>query len=143
MELPLISAALAGVLIVLQTGLMLSVGLHRTRLQVGVGTGDDMVLERKIRRHGNLTENAALFVAALALAELTGASPQFVAILAGAFFLARCLHAMGFSSEAGSHLVEGGRVFLFLRAGGAFLTAGSAFALGGYLVYVALSTVPA
>ena len=68
-NLPVYSAALGAFLIVLQVALMLTVGLHRTKGQF-IGLGDDPHLERKVRRHGNLAENAGLFLVVIALFEL-------------------------------------------------------------------------
>ncbi|NJK62992.1 MAG: hypothetical protein HC921_10220 [Synechococcaceae cyanobacterium SM2_3_1] len=61
MNLPLITAGLSGILLATQQLLMLNVGLHRIKLRLGVGYGNDPNLERLIRRHGNLAENAGIF----------------------------------------------------------------------------------
>ncbi len=132
---PVTAAGVAALLIILQQLLMLNVGLHRTKVRVGVGTGADPDLERKIRRHGNLAESSGLFVAALALSELLGAAPAFVLGVGAVFVVARFSHAIGFSSLTGSHLVEGSPLFLGMRVIGAFGTALSGLALGGLLLY--------
>lgn len=130
---PIYTAALAAGLIISQTVLMLSVGAYRARTQKSIGMDGDVTLERLVRRHGNFVENAAIFTIALALYELLNGQTLFVLTIASAFALARLLHAIGFSSHAGSHLIgvkEGQRAFLIMRAAGAGLTALSSLALG-------------
>ena len=102
MEMPIYTAALAGFLIILQVALQLSVGLYRTKTMKGTGVGDDLVLERLVRRHGNLAENSGLFVAAIALLELLVGQTQTVFYLCVAYAIARMLHAVGFSNQTGS-----------------------------------------
>lgn len=131
MTLPLIAAQTGAFLIVLQMILKLSAGFHRAGTGQGVGVQGDRQLERKVRRHGNLAENAGLFVAVLATAELAGLSNTVLGALAVVFVVARILHATGFSSLAGSHGdVEGGKAFKLARFFGAIGTALSGIALG-------------
>ena len=106
MEFPIIAATTAGILLVMQQALMLNVGMYRTKLKMGTGFGQNQDMERLARRHGNLAENAGIFIATLALLELYTGSGMVVQVLAGAFVLARVLHIVGFSSLAGSHLAE-------------------------------------
>ncbi len=136
MTIPLTSAMLAAALIIISHLLMLGVGLHRGRIKLGVGIGDDQQLERKVRRHGNLIENAPLFVATLALTEIIGGSGTVVAGFALVFFTARIFHIVGFSSLSGSHRADTVNPFLLMRIAGSTLTALSGFALGGYLIFL-------
>lgn len=136
MNAPLYSAALGAFLIVLQVVLMLTVGLHRTR-GTFIGTGDDKDLERKIRRHGNLAENSGLFLAVIALLEILVGQTALVAALCILFAVARSLHAIGFSSLAGSHgqdLTGGRKLFAAGRALGAFGTLLTALGSAGGIV---------
>lgn len=135
MTFPIIAAATAGVLLMLQQILMLTVGFTRTALKVGVGHGDNVVLERVMRRHGNLAENAAIFVVTLALLELLVGHGSLVAVPAAVFVSARIAHALGFTSRAGSHDVRRISAFLALRAGGAFATALTGLATGALLLW--------
>lgn len=137
MEFPVITAVTAGVLLIFQQLLMLSVGLYRVKVRRGVGDGGDAQLERLVRRHGNLAENSALFLIGLGLLELATGSGPVTLGFAGAFLAARLFHALGFSSLAGSHLAEGSRLFLLLRSSGAILTALVGIAAGGYLLSTA------
>lgn len=139
---PIITAVLAGALLVLQQLLMMSVGMRRLSETVGVGTNDDPQFERLIRRHGNLAENAPIFLLALGFIELLGASTNLVLIFAMIFFVARISHMLAFTSLAGSHggeYAEGssGKVFMLLRSVGAGGTAFLGLVVGGYLVYFA------
>ncbi len=141
MNLPIYSALLGTFLIVLQVGLMLSVGLHRSKGQF-IGNGDDRDLERKVRRHGNLAENSGLFLAVIALLEIMVGQTTYVFALCVLFAVARVLHALGFSSLAGSHgedLSGGRKVFAGMRAMGAMGTLLTAVGL----TYGILSNLPA
>ena len=135
MTIPIIAAVAGAVLITMQAILMILVGIHRIRHQVNLGSGDDPALERKIRRHGNLAENAALFIVVLALAEMTVVPNAVVEIIAIVFIVGRILHAIALSTVAGSHGAKTGKIFAAFRAIGAFTTFGSFIALGGYLLF--------
>lgn len=140
MNIPEISITIAAVLIVMQMALMLSVGLHRASVKIGVGHGEDEALHRKIRRHANLAENAALFLVALTLAEISGASATNIGLVAGLFLAARISHALAFTSSSGSHTPQGSVVFPALRAFGAFGTAGSGLGVSTLLLMQLLGT---
>ncbi|MEH6700276.1 MAPEG family protein [Parasphingorhabdus sp.] len=135
MTIPIIAAVAGAVLIILQAILMILVGTHRIRNRVNLGTGDDPALERKIRRHGNLAENAALFIVVLALAEMTVVPNNIVRIIALVFIIGRIFHAIALSTVAGSHGAESGKIFAGFRAIGALTTFGCFIALGGYLLF--------
>ncbi|NCN85788.1 MAG: MAPEG family protein [Sphingomonadales bacterium] len=134
MTIPIIAAVTGALLIILQAILMILVGIHRIRNRVNLGTGDDPALERKIRRHANLAENAALFIIVLALAEMTVVPNNVIAIIAIIFVLGRVFHAIALSTVAGSHGSATGKIFPAFRAIGAFSTFGCFLALGGYLL---------
>ncbi len=138
MPFPTAAAAVGAYLIILQMILMFNVGAHRARTRIGVGVGADEHLERKARRHANLSENAAIFIVVLALAELAGA-PRTVALGFGAAFaLARTAHAIGFASLEGSHRTKN-PFFVAMRVSGALVTGLSGIGLGGYLAYLILA----
>ena len=140
MEFPYMAAFVGAVLVILQQVLMVSAGRHRARVKLGVGYGNDQDLERKIRRHGNLAENAAVFLVVLSLAEgFSGGG--FVTMLLGMLFLAaRISHAIAFSSLAGSHCqANGSQIFVLCRMAGALGTAVSGVALGAYLLVLLFS----
>jgi uncharacterized protein len=138
LSLPLYSAYLGAFLITLQTLLAASVGGYRGRNRKGIGHADDTVLERRVRRHANMTEYAPIFLTVLALFELIAGQTGMILWLALLFALARLLHVIGFSSDAGSHLIDtkGKRmVYVFARMGGAGLTLLTSLALAGSLVW--------
>ena len=120
---PWVSALTAGVLLLLQTFLMLSAALNRGRSRRAVGAdGDnsDPELTRKVRRHGNLAENAAIFIAGFTLLELLGENLVMLEIACAVFVLARLLHAIGFSFRNTANIA---------RVSGVILT----FVMGLYL----------
>lgn len=133
---------LAAYLLVLQMVLMLAVGMYRTRKLKGMGVQDDLTLERLVRRHGNLAENAGIFIASIALLELQTGSTRLVFGLCLAFAIARTLHAIGFSSAAGAYQLDSqgiGRLFLGARAMGALSTAFSGIVCG-FALAIALAS---
>ena len=141
MNAPVYAAVLGGGLIAAQNIMMLNVGMYRTGVRKGVGVDGDVKLERLVRRHGNLAENAAIFVSVLAIYEVLLGQNGIVFWTTMAFAVARVMHFIGFSNEAGSHLIdaEGGRkFFLMMRAGGATATAISSVVLGGALLFAIL-----
>jgi hypothetical protein len=87
----------AGVLIVLQMLLLLTVVFARRSNRQSLGDGGNADMLRAIRRHGNLAENAAIFVVCAALLEMLGESRAILEILCAAFVLGRLSHAIGLS----------------------------------------------
>ncbi|MEL6860547.1 MAG: MAPEG family protein [Pseudomonadota bacterium] len=137
LNLPLYSAYLGAFLITLQTLLAASVGGYRGRNRKGVGHEDDIILERRVRRHANMTEYAPIFLTVLAIYEILAGQTSTILVLAIVFAAARLFHVIGFSSSAGSHLVDakGGRAwFVYSRMLGAGFTLLSSLALAGLLV---------
>ena len=96
---PIISAVTAGILIVMQMALALTVALARRRNRQSLGDGGDKDVLQAVRRHGNLAENAALFIAGFTLMELLGGSRVELQILCAVFVLARISHAIGLSMQ--------------------------------------------
>ncbi len=126
---PIVTAATAGVLILLQTGLSAAVTVVRRRVKQSLGDGGNAELLAAIRRHGNLAENAALFIAGLGLFGLLGGARGFVEILAGLFVLARFSHAVGMSLKPPLNP---------LRVGGVVLTIGVALTLSWRLLAISI-----
>ena len=130
---PIFAAILGAAILTLQTLLMLTVGMYRNSSGKGVGVDGDMKLERLVRRHGNLAENAAIFIIVFALYEILFGATTLALVIGATFVIARVSHVVGFTSDSGSHLVNAagpGRVYIMMRAGGAGLTALSTLALG-------------
>lgn len=131
-HLPLYTSLTAAALIILQMGLMLPVGLTRFKHQQSLGDGGHADLLMAIRRHGNLTENAPLFVAVLALIEILTGSSIVVAIFGAGFVFARIAHAVGLTVGDGPNAG---------RAIGAFGTLLLSLASGGYLFYSSIMAI--
>jgi uncharacterized membrane protein YecN with MAPEG domain len=98
---PHITAATAIVLAVMQMLLLLRAARGRGLYQTGLGDGGNPALLQRIRAHGNLAENAPLFLILLGLVEVTGQNPTIVAIYAAIFILSRFSHALGLSISSG------------------------------------------
>jgi uncharacterized membrane protein YecN with MAPEG domain len=99
LTMPVVSAITAGVLIILQMLLMLRTALTRRTVGPSLGEGADAVLIRRSRRHGNLAENAAIFIAGFTLLELMGEHRLWLEIACGLFVAARLLHVIGLSRK--------------------------------------------
>jgi uncharacterized membrane protein YecN with MAPEG domain len=69
---PIISAFTAGILMLLQTALVFAAVNQRRQHGPSLGESSDPNVTRAIRRHGNLAENAAIFIACVALLEMLG-----------------------------------------------------------------------
>ncbi len=135
---PIYTAYLGAFLIALQTFLAASVGGYRGRKRKGIGHDNDMVLERRVRRHANMTEYAPIFLIVLGLFELLAGQTSVVLWLGAVFAVGRVSHVIGFSSSAGSHLVDakGGRLaFVMARMLGAGLSLLASLALAGLLAW--------
>jgi uncharacterized membrane protein YecN with MAPEG domain len=94
---PVVSALTTGVLLILQMLLLLAAAMGRRRTRQALGEGDDPGLLRALRRHGNLAENAAIFLVGVTLYEMLGGRREWVEALCAAFIAARLSHAIGLS----------------------------------------------
>ena len=130
MTFPFISAITAGLLLILQLLLAFAVSGARGRRNVWVGDGGQDALLRAIRRHGNVAENAGVFVAGFTLLELSRVAPRLLPVLCAAFVVARLAHAVGLSQA------DTGNAFRLLGGVGTYLTG---LALGGALVWAGYS----
>lgn len=100
MTLPIITALCGSILGILQMVLMVTVGNQRRAMKISLGDGGNEMLLRRMRRHGNLAENAPLFLILLALLEILGGATLLVQGLAIVFVLARFSHALAFTLES-------------------------------------------
>jgi uncharacterized membrane protein YecN with MAPEG domain len=89
-------AALLGLLF---TMLTLQVFRARMRSKVMIGTGQDRLLERAVRAHGNFAEFVPLVLVLVALSEAMGLAAWAVHGLGAALLVARVCHAAGISRE--------------------------------------------
>ena len=114
---PVVSALTAGVLIIAQMALLLTVIGTRRRVRQSLGEAGDPALTRAVRRHGNFAENAAIFVVSLALLEMLGAPRLYVVPAAALFVIGRVLHAIGLSQTNTVNLWRVAGVFATVLAG--------------------------
>jgi len=110
---PRISLLIASLHVLLYLVLTIRVVLHRNVHKVGVGTGGDAALTRKVRVHGNFGEYVPLALLMLALLELAAIDTTLLWTFGIALLLARVLHAIGLGGSAG---------YSVGRFGGALLT---------------------
>ena len=130
MTFPQTTALIAAVIAIFQVILMLQVGFARVNTSISLGSGGNDRLERKIRSHGNLTENAPLFLLLLALLEGVGMSSTVIGIIGLIFFLVRIAHAYALTYTSGPHP---------LRAIGAFGTVLCLVGTAGTLIFQVLT----
>ena len=131
---PVVSAIAAGVLIIIQMALLLTVVVARRRGKQSLGDGGDANVLRAMRRHGNFAENAAIFVVALALFEMIGGERLTAEIYAGIFIVGRLAHAVGLSFQNTRNLP---------RVLGILATVGVGVVLGARLVMLGLPLLQA
>jgi uncharacterized membrane protein YecN with MAPEG domain len=74
---------------------------HRRVAKVGIGTGGDYRLERKVRAHANFIEYVPMALLMLALLEIAGLAAVWLWALGGTLLVARLLHATGLSKKSG------------------------------------------
>ena len=122
---PLLSALTAGVLIIIQMALLLSVVVLRRRNRQSLGDGGVPELLAAVRRHGNFAENAGIFIAAISLFELLGGGHTFVAVTCAAFVAGRICHFIGLSMKRNVNA---------FRVVGVAMTVWVGFALGAKLI---------
>ena len=91
-------AALNGLLLIVLSWMVVS---NRRASNTGRGAGDNPVLERAIRAHGNFTEYVPLGLLLLAIAELNGLPGIYIHGFGAALFIARVFHAWGLSRRDG------------------------------------------
>ncbi len=91
-----LTALFAGVLIFIQIALTAMVGVYRGKVGINFMHGDNDVLLRRMRAHGNFTETVPIVLIAMALAELSGA-PSWLMLAGGVgLVLGRLTHAVNF-----------------------------------------------
>jgi uncharacterized protein len=98
---PRIALLITSLHVLLYAVLSLRVMLHRLSSKVGVGTGGDAVLTRKVRVHANFSEYVPLALLMLALLELAGIRAALLWTFGIALLAGRVLHAIGLGGSAG------------------------------------------
>jgi uncharacterized protein len=103
MNLP-ITLTIAGAAALLLIWLASRVSRLRRAFKVGVGDGGNEALLRRIRAHGNYTENMPIVLILLGLIELAGGDRRILWAAGIAFILARIAHAIGMDRPSPSRL---------------------------------------
>lgn len=91
MEYPFISASAAFALSIILVILSMRISIMRQKVNVDFGVSDDLLLERAVRAHGNLTESAPMFLILLMLLEMRIGDGVLVLSLAGVYLLGRLI----------------------------------------------------
>jgi len=130
---PVVSAVTGGILIILQAIFMFAAANQRRQHGPAVGEATDPAMIRAVRRHGNLAENAGIFVVCAALLEMLGGSRYWVEILCAVFVVARLSHGVGLSMQNTTNA---------FRIAGVMLTAVAALGVGIRLIWVAAAHIP-
>jgi uncharacterized membrane protein YecN with MAPEG domain len=129
LQLPFYTALSAACLMLIQVALMFSVIKSRGDLNIFIGHGDNAVLQRKIRAHGNFTENVPTFLIGLLLLELIIGSGLWVLVLGAVVVVARLSHAIALMANSG---VTAGRLI------GTLGTVIPTVVTAGYLILLAV-----
>ena len=127
-----ITLTIAGAAAILHVWLSLRVVRLRRPLKIGLGDGGNEVLLRRVRAHGNFTENTPLFLVLLAVVELAAGSNMLLWTAGILFILARLAHAFGMDRPGGNPL----------RVGGAAVSWLTLLALGGYAILIGYQSPP-
>lgn len=101
---PRISLFIAALHALVYLGLSLRVVLMRRERRIGLGSGGDETLSRRVRVHANFAEYVPLALLMLALLELCGAAPAMVWACGLGLLAGRVLHAAGLGASAGYSL---------------------------------------
>ena len=98
---PRITLLVASLHVLFYLLLSMRVMLHRKAHRIGVGTGGDEAMTRRVRVHGNFAEYVPLALLMLALLELAGTAAAVVWTGGLVLLLARLAHAIGLGGSAG------------------------------------------
>lgn len=91
---PEISLIYAGILALLMAALSIRVPMRRAALDQPWGTGDDLILETRVRVFGNFTEYVPMILLLMWMLELRGQSAIFLHSAGTALVVTRLIHAL-------------------------------------------------
>jgi uncharacterized protein len=111
-----IAGVYSALLILFGIFLQLRIIRQRKPKQIGIGSGQDRILERDIRVHGNFVENATFGISALILLALSAAPVLILHAVGLLMVVGRGAHAFGLAGSAGSSLGRVGGMVLTLLA---------------------------
>lgn len=89
-----ITSLLAAFFSLMMVALSLQVSIRRMQSRTAFGDGDESVLRRRVRAHGNFVEYMPLALVVIALLEVGGAPATLTGVLALGFATSRILHAL-------------------------------------------------
>ena len=95
MLMPTIVPAYAAVLVLIFVFLSIRVIQMRTSARIGLGTGNNPAMERRIRVHGNFAEYVPLALLLLTFMEIQSQPRIIIHLLCIALIIARVVHAVG------------------------------------------------
>ena len=98
---PRITLLVASLHVLFYLLLSMQVILHRKAYRIGVGTGGDEAMTRKVRVHANFAEYVPLALLLLALLELSGTTAPLLWTCGLLLLLSRVMHAIGLGGSAG------------------------------------------
>lgn len=111
-----IAASYVAALIILGVVLALRVIVVRRAEKIGLGDGENRMLNRRIRAHGNFSEYAPLLMIAVLALPLLGAKEWLIHLVGGMGLLGRVLHGIGLTQSGGASLPRVGGMLLTLFA---------------------------
>ncbi|UNK56957.1 MAPEG family protein [Pseudoxanthomonas daejeonensis] len=98
---PRITLLVASLHVLFYLFLSMRVILHRKAHRIGVGTGGNEAMTRRVRVHANFAEYVPLALLMLALLELSGTAAGVLWACGLVLLLARVAHAIGLGGSAG------------------------------------------
>jgi len=87
--------------VLIYIGLSINIIRLRRRFKIGIGSGENELLAKAIRVHGNFSEYVPLAVILLACYEINGASAIMVHAVGSILVLGRVLHSIGLNKTVG------------------------------------------
>ena len=87
------------VFLLLQVWLTLRIALYRRANRISLGDGDDSVLRKRVRIHGNYTETVPIALIGLLGLVLLQIPLIWIHIFGGGFLISRLLHIHGMSQR--------------------------------------------
>lgn len=99
---PQIALGVTAVFVLMSIPMAIAVGVRRAKTSILLLHGEDMVLLRLMRAHGNFVEYVPLALLALAGAEIAGAPSWLIAAFGAVLLLARIIHYFGLRAAADS-----------------------------------------
>ena len=92
---PIIVPTYASILVLIFVVLSVRVVQMRASAKIGIGTGNNPAMERRIRVHGNFSEYVPLALLLLTFMEMMQLSRYLIHVLCIVLIIARIVHAVG------------------------------------------------